>query len=288
MNVLPKEKQIAVITALVEGNSIRSTERMCQVHRDTIMRLLVRVGEHCETLSARLLTGIKCQTLQLDEIWSFCGKKQHRLTPQEALNTEMGDQWTFVALDPVSKLVPAWAMGKRNWYTAMRFLNILKPRLADPASVQLNTDSFKAYRPAIQMVFGPEANHAQMIKYYANDHIGPGRYSPPRVARVQAMAISGSPRRDLISTSHVERQNLNMRMSMRRYTRLTNAFSRKLTNLEANVSLHFGYYNFVRTHISLGACPAVSAGAIQEPLSIADLIPPAAADQSRDLAQVAA
>jgi IS1 family transposase len=260
VNVLTLDKQIAILSALVEGNSIRSTERMTQTHRDTIMRLLRRAGEHCQRLMDHHLRGLQSQYLQVDEIWTFVQKKQAQLTEEERHNPELGDQYVFVAIDAETKLIPTFLVGKRDGQTALQFLIALQKQLSQDGRIQLTTDGLLAYRDAVELTFGAEIDYAQAVKLYASVDAGDGRYSPPRVSEVVKTVIMGNPDRDYISTSYVERQNLTMCMAMRRFTRLTNAFSKKLANLKAALALHFAHYNFLRVHRSLRVTPAMEAG----------------------------
>ncbi|OPY80943.1 MAG: IS1 transposase [Syntrophorhabdus sp. PtaU1.Bin058] len=269
MNILSTEKQEMVIKGLVEGASIRSIERMTGVHRDTIMRLMVKVGKNCEKLMNESMHNLKCENIQVDEIWCFVGKKQRHLTVNDNME-ELGDQWVFVALDADSKLIPSYAVGKRTYQTACAFLNDLSERLDN--RVQLSSDSFIPYVNAVEQSFGMNVDYGQIVKSYEAEPIGAGRYSPPHVISAERMAITGNPEVCNISTSHVERQNLTMRMQMRRFTRLTNAFSKKLENLKAAVALHFAHYNFVRVHGSLRVTPAMAAGITDHIWEIKDII----------------
>lgn len=260
MNVLKTEKKLAVISALVEGNSIRSIERMTDIHRDTIMRLLVSVGDKCTEMLDSHLKGFHSKLIEVDEIWTFCGKKERRLTNEEKLNLELGDQYVFVALDAETKLVPSYLVGKRDGETALRFMTDLQERLQGNGRIQLTSDGFKAYIQAVEETFGADVNYAQLVKLYSAENPGPGRYSPPKVSEVISTVVNGNPNPSLIFTSYVERQNLTMRMAIRRFTRLTNAFSKKLANLKAALALHFTHYNFVRIHKTLRVTPAMAAG----------------------------
>jgi IS1 family transposase len=259
MNVLSQERQIQILNALVEGVSIRSTERMTQTHRDTILRLLVSVGERCQHFLDQQLRGFRSQHLQLDEIWTFVRKKERRLSELERLNPDIGDQYVFVAIDAETKLIPAFLVGKRDGHTALQFMTALYERLAVHGRIQLTTDGFGPYIEAIEQTFGADVDYAQLVKIYAAMDAGPGRYSPPRVSETVSTVIQGEPDPEHISTSYVERQNLTMRMAMRRFTRLTNAFSKKLANLKAALALHFAHYNFMRVHRTLRITPAMEA-----------------------------
>ena len=259
MNRLSVEKQVLVLNALVEGNSIRSIERMTGVHRDTIMRLLVRTGDACWCIMDQTMRDLPCLPGQVYDRWTFVKKKQKRLTDTERMrHRDWGDQYIFVALDADSKLVPAFRIGKRNLPTACTFLRDLEGRLAN--RVQLTTDAYGPYIPAVEYAFASDVDFAQLLKVYRSMPTGAGRYSPPKIAKTEAEPIVGNPDPSKISTSYVERQNLTMRMQMRRLTRLTNAFSKSLVNLKAAVALHFVWYNFGRIHQSLRVTPAMEAG----------------------------
>jgi IS1 family transposase len=269
MNRTPLTRRTQVINALVEGNSIRSAERMTNTHRDTIMRLLVQVGQGCEKLLDERMRGLSCRRIQVDEIWTFVAKKQRQVKDGDD-RSRVGDQWTFVALDADTKLVPAYRIGKRDLPTATAFLGDLSDRLAN--RVQLSSDALAAYVEATERAFGSDVDYGQVVKAYEAEPIGPGRYSPPRVVNAERSAVAGSPDPEHVSTSFVERQNLTMRMSMRRFTRLTNAFSKKVENLQAAVALHFAHYNFVRIHSKLRVPPAMAAGVTDRLWSLDELV----------------
>ncbi|MGC9954778.1 MAG: IS1 family transposase [Rhizomicrobium sp.] len=268
VNRLSIERRSQIIGALVEGNSIRSVERMTNTHRDTIMRLGFEVGKGCHRLMNEKMRNLPCSLIQVDEIWAYVAKKQARLKPGESIRA--GDFWTFVALDPETKLVPSFFVGKRTGENAYRFMRDLSERLTN--RVQISTDGLQSYINAVDDAFGGNIDYGQVVKFYDAEPIGPGRYSPPKVTGQEKTVIAGSPDLLHISTSLVERQNLTMRMQMRRFTRLTNAFSKKVENLKAAVSLHFAHYNFVRLHKSLRVTPAMAAGVSDRLWSLEELV----------------
>jgi IS1 family transposase len=269
MNRTPLSRRTQIINCLVEGNSIRSTERMTDTHRDTIMRLLVEVGSGCAKVMDEQMRNLKCERLQVDEIWAYVGKKQRYVGPWED-PSRVGDQWTFVALDADTKLVPVYRVGKRNLPTARAFMADLADRLDN--RVQLSSDALSAYVDATGRAFGDNVDFGRIIKHYESAPDDAGRYSPPRVVSATRETIYGNPDQQHISTSYVERQNLTMRMSMRRFTRLTNAFSKKVENLKAAVALHFAHYNFVRVHSSLRVTPAMAADVVGNLWSMQELV----------------
>ncbi len=259
MNVLKWEKKLAVLNALVEGCSIRSTERMCEVHRDTIMRLVVDVGEACRELMSRTMRGLVCRAIEVDEIWTFVKRKQRWVEPGDADAAVVGDQWTFVALDADTRLIPTFAVGKRTEATTKRFITDLRARLY--GKPQLTSDGFVAYVDAVDEAFGREVHFAQLVKQYSTpvDEEG-NRMGRKRYTGAIKTVFEGCPKQASISTSYVERQNLTIRTMVKRFTRRTNAFSKKLRNLKAALALHFAYYNFCRIHRTLRVTPAMEAG----------------------------
>jgi IS1 family transposase len=263
MYVISAEKKLAVISALVEGNSIRSINRMTDVDRNTINSLLLRTGDRCTAILEAQMQGIYCRHLQCDEIWTYVQKKNRRVRKGDS--PEFGDQWVFVALDEETKLVPYYQVSKRTREATIQFLWGLKKCLTDDR-FQITTDGYHFYR-SIQGIFGGQADFAQLVKLFGDygQHDSPdARYSPSGLTEVISKIIDGRPDEDHISTSFVERQNLTMRMQMRRFTRLTNAFSKKLANLKAACALHFAHYNFCRVHSSLRVTPAMAAGIANE------------------------
>lgn len=260
MNRLPMEKRVAVVKALVEGNSIRSTVRLTGVAKNTIVKLLGELGLACAEYQDKALRNLTCKRIQCDEIWAFCYAKKKNVTPEiREKNPDAGDVWTWTAIDSDTKLIVSYLVGAREYSNAMEFMRDVSGRLAN--RVQLTTDGFRFYLQAVEYGFGTEGiDYAQLIKYYGEDPENEKRYSPAVCTSCEKRPMLGDPDPKHISTSHVERQNLSMRMSMRRFTRLTNGFSKKLENHMAAVSLYFMYYNFGRVHQTLRVTPAMQAG----------------------------
>ena len=269
MNRLSLSRRTQIIGALVEGNSIRSVERMTDTHRDTVMRLMVEVGTGCEKIMDETMRDLTSTRIQCDEIWSYVGKKQRQVTKDDD-RSRVGDQWTFVAIDPDTKLIPSYLVGKRSKANAVAFMTDLSERLMN--RVQISTDALSSYVDAVEHAFGADVDYGQAVKFYEAEPIGPGRYSPPKVVRAERTVIAGSPDRKHISTSLIERQNLTMRMSMRRFTRLTNGFSKKVENHRAAVALHFAHYNLVRLHKTIRCTPAMAAGVSDRLWSVEELV----------------
>jgi len=270
-NKLPENKQIAVISALAEGCSIRAISRITGIHQDTICRLGVRVGQGCAKLLDQKMRDLTCHFLQFDEIWGFIGKKEKHLSIGD--DPTLGDVWTFCAIGSETKLVPSFKCGKRTHLTANAFVSDVASRLKNRP--QISSDGLRAYVEAVETAFGMDVDFGMIIKNYGVDkgeHHQERRYSAPEVTSMQKMVVAGYPDPDLISTSHVERLNGTTRLHMRRLTRLTYAFSKKLENFEAAVALHFGYYNFVRSHKSIRMTPAMAAGIERNLWTVADLI----------------
>jgi IS1 family transposase len=270
-NILPKDKQIAVVSMLAEGSSIRAIERITGTNRNTIMNLGVRIGQGCAKVLDAKMRDLTCHFLQFDEIWGFIGKKEkHRMINDDPT---LGDVWTFCAIDAETKIVPAFKVGKRTNVTANAFVGDVAARLKNRP--QISSDGLRAYVEAVENAFGADVDFGMIIKNYGADkgeHHQERRYSAAEVMSMQKMEIVGRPDPDLISTSHIERLNGTTRLHMRRLTRLTYAFSKKLENFEAAVALHFAYYNFVRSHGSLKMTPAMAAGIEKSFWTVGDLV----------------
>lgn len=270
MNKLSPQRQAEVIRALVEGNSIRATCRITGTAKGTVLRLLRKVGEACAEYQDRHLRNLPCRRIQCDEIWSFCYAKEKNVPDGKKGEFGFGDVYTWTALCADSKLVVSWPLGRRDAEYAHAFMDDLQGRLA--SHVQLTTDGHRAYLVAVEEAFGADADYAMLVKLYGPGPKDAGRYSPPQCIGTESTVIQGQPDPKHISTSYVERQNLTMRMSMRRFTRLTNAFSKKLENLAHAVSLHFMFYNFCRVHKTLGTTPAVAAGIADHEWTVGEIV----------------
>lgn len=234
------------------------------------MRLLVDKGKLCQSFMERMSKDLDCTRLELDEIWTFCRKKQNRLNKTEKHNETLGDQFVFYAIYPVSKFVPTWAIGKRNIENAIVFTRQLKNTL-NGNRPQISSDAFKAYIDAIDLAFGWNIDYAMITKEYDLEHVGPGRYAPPRVSGCIKTFIMGNPTQEHICTSYVERSNLTMRTLMRRFTRLSLGFSKKLENLKSAVALYFTYYNFCWIPRTIRITPVMAVGITRSPWTINDL-----------------
>jgi IS1 family transposase len=270
VNKLNTEERARIVAALVEGNSMRAVSRMTNVARNTINKLLVDLGQACSAYQDKVFRNLSCKRIQCDEIWSFIGAKEKRCTP-EMKSKGAGDIWTWVALDADTKLVPCWFVGQRHAGCAYHFLSDLQARLAH--RVQLTTDAHGAYLHAVEDVFGTDIDYAQLQKIYGAAPEGTQvRYSPAVCMGAKRAVITGNPDYNHISTSYIERQNLTMRVSMRRFTRLTNGFSKKVENHEHMLALHYMYYNFARIHQSLRVTPAIEAAVSDHVWSLDEVI----------------
>ena len=273
MNRLDTKQRARMVSCLIEGNSIRATVRMTGAAKNTVVKLLAELGQACSEFQDKTFRNLKCQRIQCDEIWSFCGAKEKNASPEKKKHG-WGDVWTWTALCPDTKLVPCWFVGDRSAGSAYHFIHDLQERLA--SRVQLTTDGHKAYLSAVESAFGSEIDYAMLQKIYGHTGTdGKGaevRYSPAQCMGARKAVISGVPDVQHISTSHTERQNLTMRMSMRRFTRLTNAFSKKLENHEHAIALYFMYYNFARVHQTLRVTPAIEAGISNHVWSLEEIV----------------
>ncbi len=269
MNRLTTAKQTAVVAALCEGNSIRATVRMTGVAKNTIVKLLNDIGAACSKYQDETIRGIRSKRVQCDEIWSFVGSKEKNTTDEKKAEG-WGDCWTWTALDADTKLMISFRLGDRTLATAYDFMHDVAERLAN--RIQLTTDGHRVYLEAVESAFGMDIDYAMLNKVYRSNPEGQTRYSPAKCIGCEMKVISGDPNPKHVSTSYVERANLTMRMSMRRYTRLTNAFSKKLENHAAMVALYFMYYNFGRIHQTLRVTPAMEAGISGHVWSIEEIV----------------
>ena len=272
MNKLDNAKRTQVVAALVEGNSIRATVRMTGVAKNTIAKLLLELGAACSEYQDRVMRNLPCQRVQCDEIWSFVYAKAKNVKSEMFEDGGYaGDVWTWVAIDADTKLVPCWTIGQRDANAAREFIGDLAGRLAN--RVQLTTDGHKPYLSAVDNAFEGEIDYAMLIKIYGENSEGQKRYSPADCMGTEKRTVTGRPDSKHISTRYVDRQNLTMRMQMRRFTRLTNAFSKKVENHAAAISLHYMHYNFCRIHQTLRITPAMAAaGVSSHAWSVEDLI----------------
>jgi len=268
-NNLEPEKKVLAVSMLAEGNSIRSIERITGIHRDTIMRLGVRVGEACAKIHDDKMRGIASKNIEVDEIWGFIGAKRKNANRVGAY----GDVWTFIALDADTKLIPSFVVGKRDAYHTKMFIADLAERVSN--RIQLSSDAMNAYADAVERGFGSEVDYGQIEKTYSVSNLNKdaaSRYSPCDVVKVERAIVNGMPDIARITTSHVEKQNHTLRMHCRRLTRLTNAFSKKIENFEAAVALNFAYYNFCKTHGAIRMTPAQAAGVESSAWTVAELV----------------
>jgi IS1 family transposase/lambda repressor-like predicted transcriptional regulator len=274
MNRLSIERRAQILAMLTEGNSLRATSRMAGCSINTVSKLLVDVGAACTDYQDRTLRELPCKAIQADEIWAFCYAKAKNVPDEHKGEFGYGDVWTWTAICADTKLVPSWLVGERTVDDCWTFLQDLRDRMRD--RIQLSTDAHASYRGAVPLVFGSDVDWAQIIKNYKASQVAPGRYSPPVCTGVTTRARIGDPDPGEISTSYVERQNLTMRMNMRRFTRLTNAHSKKVESHAAAVAIHFMHYNFGRTHASLAnpypRTPAMAAGVADHIWTTAEIV----------------
>lgn len=269
MNKLPLEKRAQILGMMVEGMSIRAISRMTGASKNTIVKLLADAGEACLAYQDKALRGLPCKRLQVDEIWSFVGAKEKNASVEQKA-AGMGDIWTWTAICADTKLIPSWYVGERDSEAAMTFMDDLAPRLAN--RVQITSDGHKPYVNAIEGAFGGDVDYAVLQKIYGSAAEGQKRYSPAECIGVVRNRVEGNPDPKHVSTSYAERQNLSMRMGMRRFTRLTNAFSKKVANHVHAISIYFMHYNFVRIHQSLRMSPAMAAKVSATLWSLEDVV----------------
>lgn len=268
MNILPIEKQTQIIAALTEGCSIRAIERLTGVHRDTIMRLGVRVGKGCTALHDAMMRDLSVARIEMDEAWSYVGKKQRKVTKEDS--HEVGDQYIYIGMDATGKAILSYRVGKRNAENTRAFVMDLRQRVL--GAPEISSDAFNQYPTAVEEAFGMDCHYGSIEKHYKHEPAREAarRYSPGYVVSVSTRRIVGSP--ETISTSYVERQNLTLRMSQRRLTRLTNGFSKKLENHVAAVGLYVSHYNLCRVHEALRITPAMHLGVTDHIWTIGELV----------------
>ena len=280
MNKLPSDKRAQILHLLCEGTSIRAITRLSGASKNTVTKLLIDAGRACAEYQDKALRGLTCKLIQVDEIWTFTYAKQKNVAAAKSAPEGAGDTWTWTALDADTKLIVGWFVGGRDGECANVFMQDVSSRLTK--RVQLTSDGHKAYLEAVEGAFGADVDYAQLVKMYGNAPESlKGKYSPAECTGIKKTVIEGEPDAKHISTSYVERQNLTMRMHMRRFTRLTNGFSKKVENHAHAVALHFMYYNFCRIHKTLRVTPAMAAGVTSKLMDVSDI---AALLDARDLA----
>ena len=270
MNKLPLAKRVQILAMLCEGSSMRSISRVADVSINTVSKLPVEAGEACLKLHDATVRDVKASRVQCDEIWSFCHAKQKNVAKAKAAPEGAGDVWTWTAIDADTKLIVSYYVGDRSGEAAIELMDDLRERLSN--RVQLTTDGHRAYLEAVEGAFGGDVDYAQLHKIYGPSAAPAGRYSPAECVGIQKKRVEGNPDPKHVSTSYVERQNLTMRMSMRRFTRLTNGFSKKLENHVHALALYFAFYNFCRIHKTLRMSPAMAAGVTDRLWSLEDIV----------------
>jgi IS1 family transposase len=270
MNQLSTEARVQIISALVEGNSINSTCRMTGRNKHAVLKLLVDIGTACAKYHDEHVRGLGCKRIQVDELWGFCYAKQKNVPAEKRGQFGYGDVWTWTAVDADTKLIVSYLVGGRDGGYAYEFIRDVKDRIVN--RIQLTSDGHKAYLNAVEEVFGGDVDYAQLVKVYGAERAGEARYSPPVCLAAEKHQVSGEPDWNHVSTSYAERSNLTVRMSMRRLTRLTNAFSKKIDNMKHAVALNFMYYNYCRIHKTLRVTPAMEAGLTDHVWELEDLV----------------
>jgi IS1 family transposase len=272
MNKLHTAKRVQIVKALVEGNSLRSTSRMVGVSINTVTKLLVDLGTACEAFHDATVRDVPAERVQADEIWSFCYARRDNVPDEYKGVFGFGDLWTWVGQCADSKLVLSWHVGRRDAQSAHPFMQDLASRISKRVRVQLTTDGLHAYLEATDAAFDADVDYARLIKVYGSDPTAERRYAPPVCIETKVQVVSGNPAIEHISTSYIERQNLQMRMSMRRFTRLTNGHSKKVENHLHALALHYVHYNFARSQRALGGTPAMAAGLADRPWTVEEII----------------
>jgi IS1 family transposase len=270
MNRLTRQKRAEILGMMVEGVSLRAISRLTGASKNTIVKLLEDAGEAFSDYQYRTLRNLPCKRIQVDEVWCFCYAKQKNVATAKAAPPQAGDIWTWTAIDADTKLVASWLVGSRDADAAQHFIGDLALRLAN--RVQLTSDGHKPYLEAVEQSFGADIDYAMLVKIYGEPTGAVGRYSPGECVGAEKRRVEGKPDSDRISTSYAERQNLSMRMGMRRFTRLTNAFSKKAENHAHGVAIYFMHYNFVRIHTTLRCTPAMAAGVTTKLWELADMV----------------
>jgi IS1 family transposase len=273
MNKLSVKARVQILNALSEGMGINAAARVRGTSKNTVLKLLADVGEACALYQDRVMNNLQCTRIECDEIWSFVGAKQKNVRKDKQSHAEFGDCYTFTAIDPETKLMPCWLVGQRTARCTEDFMNDLAPRLGN--RVQLTTDGWAPYRLAVDMAFAGRVDYAVLNKSYEAGHAtveARRRYSPPAFVKASKEIVSGNPEKEFISTGMLERSNLSLRMGNRRLTRLTNAFSKKMTNHMHAISFYFMVYNFVKIHSSIKTTPAIEAGVTDFLWSMEDIV----------------
>ena len=278
MNMLSPAKQAQIIAAICEGTSVRATARQCEVDKNTVARLVANVATAVEMYQDRAFRNLDIRRVECDEIWAFCTAKERHVPADRLEDPNYGDVWTWVAIDADTKLVPAWHVGDRSVQDCYAFLSNLRSRIKVGNRIQLTTDGFPAYPPVVNALWRNGIDYGVVVKDYGTEEGGNGRTSAAVVLSEKKYVVCGNPDPSLISTSYVERQNLTMRMNIRRYTRLTNGFSKKVESHAHATTLHYAYYNLVRPHMTLSkkvgrkTTPAMAAGVEKYPWTVHDLV----------------
>jgi IS1 family transposase len=270
VNKLNTAERVQVIAALVEGNSINSTVRMTGISKPTILKLITELGPVCQKFHDERVRGLTCKRIQCDEIWAFCKSKQKNVALENRGVLGFGDVWTFTGIDADTKLMVSWIVGFREAAWANKFMLDVADRVTN--RIQLTTDGLRAYLHAVDNAFGSDVDYSMLVKMYGAERSGPARYSPPSIIGVKQMEVCGMPDRAHCSTSYVERSNLTTRMGMRRFTRLTNGFSKKIENHKAMLAIFYTHYNWCRIHQTLRVTPAMAAGLTSELWEIENLV----------------